>query len=123
MALTEYVGAAFVEVDGQDYDVQSFEIKQESGNISVKTMNRHGKNMGFARGITTYTITGTAAIPKDRDVSWIDMLGVKFTHEPVGGGKRISYRDCMCTEQSEKYSVDEEAKVDFTLVSTSKVEE
>lgn len=123
MSLIEYVGAAFVEVDGQDFDVQSFEIKQESGIIPVKTMNRTGKNLGFARGITTYTITGTAAIPKGKSAQWINMIGVKFTHEAVGGGYRVSYRDCVCTEQSEKYTVDGEAQVDFTLTSTDRVEE
>lgn len=123
MAIKEYVGAAFVEIDSRDYDVQEFEVRTESGYISVKTMNRSGKTLGVAQGIVTYTISLTAAIPKDEDIDWAGIKGAKFTHEPVGGGRRTSYLDCVCTEVSEKYTVDTEAKVDATFISTTRVKE
>ncbi|MCG9033284.1 phage tail protein [Laribacter hongkongensis] len=123
MALKEYVGATAVEIDGRDYDVVSFSVKRQTGRKIVKTMNRTGRAAGTCRGVETYEINLTAAIPVNEDPDWIGVLGAKMTTEPIGGGKRKSYLDCVVIDQSEKYTVDNEAQIDVNMIALRCVEE
>lgn len=124
MALREYVGAIVVEVDGRDYDVESLDIGHNTGRKLVKTMGRQGHALGFARGVATYDLKLTVAIPANDAVNWADVEGAKVTVYPHGGGgQRKSYLDCFVTEAGEKYSVDNEAKIDITMMALREVVE
>ena len=116
MPLKEYVGSIGISVDGQDYDVVSFAVKHNTGRKIVKTMNRKGKALGFTRGVQTWEIDLTAAIPKEGEVAWVGVEGAVITVEPVGGGGREIYRDCVVTEQGKKYDSEKEALVDVKIV-------
>ena len=50
MALEEYAGQVILEVDGQEIEVTSFNVSENTGRKPVKTMNRTGRAKGFARG-------------------------------------------------------------------------
>lgn len=123
MALKEYVGAVALEIDGQDYEVIEFSVKHNTGRKLVKTMNRTGRAAGVCKGIETFELSLSAAIPVDDDPDWVGVEGAKLTVESVGGGSRESYLDCVVTEQGKKYTVDNEARVDVTMIALRRVKE
>ena len=123
MALKEVVGAVALEIDGQDYDVIDFSVKHVTGRKLVKTMNRNGRAAGVCKGVETFEISLTAAIPANEDPDWVNVEGAKLTVEPVGGGQRESYLDCVVMDQSKKYSVENEARVDVTMIALRRVKE
>lgn len=116
MPLKEYVGAIGLTIDGVDYEVVNFNVKHNTGRKVVKTMNRTGKALGFVRGVQTWEIDLTAAIPKEGNVQWVGVEGAVITVEPLGGGGREIYRDCVVTEQGKKYDAEKEALVDVKLI-------
>ena len=124
MALKEYVGAVVLEVDGREYEVIDLNVDHQTGRKVVKTMNRTGRALGFHQGVATWELSVTAAIPKDDALDWSGVEGAKLTSYPVtDGGKRVTYQDCAVVSTSDKYTVDNEARIDAKLLSLNKVEE
>ncbi|WP_027181651.1 hypothetical protein [Oleidesulfovibrio alaskensis] len=124
MALKEYLGAIVLEVDGQEYEVESVDISHKSGRKLVKTMNRTGRASGYSEGVHEFSLRVTAPVPKEGAPDWDNIVGAKLTIYPVSaGGRRESYLDCVSMEDSRKYSVDNEAKVDVTLAALDRIEE
>ena len=126
MALKEYVGAVVFEVDGREFEVLDLDVKIDTGNKLVKTMNRKGKALGFCRGVKTYVINFTVAIPKEEpdDIDWEEVEGAKLTIEPIAdGGQRVSYLDCVITEIGEKYDAENEARRTGTLLALDRIKE
>jgi hypothetical protein len=124
MALQEYLGAIVLEVDGQEVEVDSFDVTQNTGRKLVKSMNRTGRAKGFAKGIETFDLSATVVIPATGDLNWAAIEGAKLTQYPLAAeDKRISYLDCFTLEVGDKYSVDNEARRDIKMAALRKVEE
>lgn len=124
MALKEYLGAVVLEVDGQEVEVESYDVTRKTGRKLVKTMNKTGRPAGFARGVQEIDIKITVVIPATGDLDWDAIEGAKLTVYPVTvGGKRTSYLDCFTTDVGEKYVVDGEAKRDISMNALRKVAE
>ncbi|TNI12700.1 phage tail protein [Aeromonas veronii] len=123
MALEEYVGSIVLEIDSQEIEVTDLDVQTVTGRKLVKTMNKTGRAKGFARGIATYELSVTAVIPDVDAPDWESLEGVKVSMYPLNNsGKRTSYLDCFTTEVGEKYTVDNEAKIDIKLAALSKVD-
>lgn len=125
MAIEEYVGSIVLEIDSREIEITDLDAQITTGKKLVKTMNKKGKAKGFSRGIATYDLSISAVIPLDGDIDWEKLEGVKITQYPLSGsgGKRISYLDCFTTECGEKYTVDNEAKIDIKMSALDKVTE
>jgi hypothetical protein len=125
MALKEFVGAISLEVDGREIEVATVSPRESTGRKPVRVMTKLGTIAGFSRGIKTYDLRLTAVVPDDgQPVNWANIEGAKVSLEPFdGGGQRVSYLDCFSTEVGEEYSVDNEARIDITMVAVRKVEE
>jgi hypothetical protein len=123
MALEEYVGSIVMEIDSQEIEITDLDVQIVTGRKLVKTMNKTGKAKGFSRGIATYELSVSAVIPDTDEPDWENLEGVKVSTYPLNNsGKRTSYLDCFVTEVGEKYTVDNEAKVDIKLAALSKVD-
>lgn len=123
MALEEYVGSIVLEIDSQEIEITDLDVQTITGRKLVKTMNKTGKAKGFSRGIATYELSVSAVIPDDDEPDWANLEGVKVSIYPLNkSSKRTSYLDCFTTEVGEKYTVDNEAKVDIKLAALSKVD-
>lgn len=123
MAAEEYVGSIVMEVDSQEIEITDFDVQIVTGRKLVKTMNKKGKARGFSRGIATYELSVSAVIPEGDAPDWANMENVKITIYPTNkADKRTSYIDCFSTEAGEKYTVDNEAKIDIKLNALDKVE-
>lgn len=124
MALKEYVGSISLEVDGREIEVATVSPRTSTGRRPVRTMNRLRQIAGFARGIQTHELRVAAVIPVEGDsIRWENIEGAKLTVDPGGTGKRVSYLDCFSTEVGREYQVDNEARIDVTLMAVRKVEE
>ncbi|MGL3099461.1 phage tail protein [Enterobacter asburiae] len=122
MSLEEYVGSIVLEIDSQEIEITDFDVQNVTGRKLVKTMNKKGKAKGFSRGIATYELSVSAVIPEGDEPDWANMEGVKITIYPLNkNDKRTSYLDCFTTEVGEKYTVDNEAKIDIKLNALDKV--
>lgn len=122
MALEEYVGSIVLEIDSQEIEITDLDVQTITGRKLVKTMNKTGKAKGFSRGIATYELSVSAVIPDTDEPDWENLEGVKVSIYPLNNSsKRTSYLDCFTTEVGEKYTVDNEAKVDIKLAALSKV--
>lgn len=111
-----YVGLIVLEIDGNEYEIKSFEPTTKTNRKGVKTMNRHGRVLGHAKGITEHEIRCSVAIPKQGEPNWEAMLDAKITIEPQdGGGKRETYTGVWLTEVGSKFGTDDEATRDLTL--------
>lgn len=123
MALDEYVGSIVMEVDSQEIEITDLDVQVVTGRKLVKTMNKTGRAKGFARGIATYELSVSAVIPDADEPDWENLEGVKISVYPLNNSsKRTSYLDCFTTEVGEKYTVDNEAKVDIKLAALSRVD-
>ena len=124
MALQEYLGAIVMEIDGKEVEIESLDVTFKSGRKLVKTMNKTGRAKGFSRGIAEYDLKVTAVIPVADDVNWGAIEGAKITIYPLTvGGKRKSYLDCFTVEVGDKYSTDNEAKRDLSMIALREVVE
>ena len=124
MALQEYLGAIVLEIDGQEIEVTSVDVKHVTGRKLVKTMNRTGRAKGFAKGIATYDLTVSAVIPTSGDIDWAAIEGAKITIYPLTtGGQRTSYLDVFTLDVGEKYQVDNEAMRDLSMAALREVKE
>lgn len=118
MALEEYAGSIVMEVDGQEVDVASLDVSNNTGRKLVKTMNRTGRAKGFAKGIAEFELRLSVVIPLVGDLDWAAIEGSKITIYPLSsGGQRTSYLDCFTTTVGEKYTVDGEAMRDLSMQS------
>lgn len=123
MAIEEYIGSIVLEIDSQEIEITDLDVQTVTGRKLVKTMNKTGKAKGFARGIATYELSVSAVIPETAPPDWENLEGVKVSIYPLNNSdKRISYLDCFTTEIGEKYTVDNEAKIDIKLAALSRVE-
>ena len=124
MALEEYLGAIVMEIDGQEIEVTSVDVRHITGRKLVKTMNRTGRAKGFAKGIETYDLTVSAVIPTSGDIDWAAIEGAKITIYPLEtGGQRTSYLDVFTLDVGDKYQVDNEAMRDLTMSALREVKE
>lgn len=124
MALEEYLGAIVMEVDGQEVEISSFDVKRMTGRKLVKTMNKTGRAKGFARGIETFDLTVKAVMPVSGNLDWAGIEGAKITVYPqTAGGQRESYLDCFTIDVGESYTVDNEAIQDLTMAALRRVVE
>ena len=123
-AWKEYVGAVSLEINGQEYEVIDLSVTHDTGNKLVKTMNRQCKALGFARGVETFELQCTAAIPVDDDYHWADLDGAKISISPVSGnGRRVSFINCLTQKIGEKYEAENEARRDLTLLAQDRIVE
>ena len=123
-AWKEYVGAVILEIDGREYEVIDVSVTHDTGKKIVKTMNSTGKALGFCRGVETFELQCTAAIPVNDDFYWGDLAGSKITVYPVSqNGRRVSFVNCLAQKIGEKYEAENEARRDFTLLAQDRIVE
>lgn len=116
MALEEYAGSIVMEIDGVEVDIESLDTTNKTGRKLVKTMNRTGRAKGFSKGIAEFDLKVSAVIPLTGTIDWANIEGAKITIYPLDSAdKRTSYSDCFTMDVGEKYSVDNEARVDITM--------
>lgn len=121
----KYVGAIVLELDGQEIECASCDVKTVTGRVLVKTMNRTGRAKGHANGITTFELTIEAAIPLDAtEPDWGAIDNARVTFYPVGhDGQRESYTGCATMEVGGAYKVEGAAVRRLTMVALDKVVE
>lgn len=123
MAIEEYVGSIVMEIDSQEIEITDFDVQAVTGRKLVKTMNKTGRAKGISRGIATWELSVSAVIPETDIPDWVNLEGVKVTIYPLNkSDKRTSYIDCFTTEVGEKYTVDNEAKIDIKMGALNKVD-
>ncbi|EOZ4638852.1 phage tail protein [Enterobacter cloacae] len=123
MAIDEYVGSIVMEIDSQEIEITDFDVQAVTGRKLVKTMNKTGRAKGISRGIATWELSVSAVIPETDIPDWANLEGVKVTIYPLNkSDKRTSYIDCFTTEVGEKYTVDNEAKIDIKMGALNKVD-
>lgn len=120
---TDYVGEAYIEIDGKEYDVIRITVQHNTGRKPVPTMNRKRRVKGTCAGIETWELSVTAAIPEGEKEPWKNFKDAKLTVTSGDGGKRVSYLDCFSREISKQYEVEGEARVDITMTALDCVEE
>lgn len=123
--MEKYAGSAVLEVDGVEIEIQDLSITKITGRKLVKTMNSEGRAKGFAKGIATWEISLTAAIPIDgSEIDWAGIEDAKITIYPLNqDDKRTSYLECFTTQVGEKYTVDNEAVIDIQMNALKEVKE
>ncbi|MBE2895455.1 phage tail protein [Pasteurellaceae bacterium HPA106] len=121
----KYAGSAVLEVDGNEIEITDLTVTKATGRKLVKTMNSEGQARGFAKGIATWEIQLTAAMPIDgTEVDWGAIEDAKITIYPLGqDDKRTSYLGCFTTQVGEKYTVDNEAVIDISMNALKEVTE
>ncbi|WP_274571555.1 phage tail protein [Neisseria leonii] len=125
MSDATYAGAVIMEIDGRDIEIISIKPQTTTGRKPVKTMNRAGRVLGYADGVTEHKLSVTAAIPIDgATVDWDNITKAKITIYPINKeDKRVSYIDCFTLETSEQYEADNEARIDIEMGALDKVVE
>lgn len=123
MSDATYAGAIIMEVNGRDVEIISLKPQTTTGRKPVKTMNRQGRVMGYADGVTEHKLSITAAIPIDgTEIDWDNITKAKITIYPINKEeRRVSYLDCFTVECSEQYEADNEAKIDIEMVALHKI--
>jgi len=96
-----------MEVDSQEIDVASLDIKTELNRRVVKTMNRTGRAKGITKGVPEYSLSVEVPINKTGDLDWEAIVDAKITIYPQdGGGQRETYHGCFTNSVGKKYDVD-----------------
>lgn len=123
MSDATYAGAIIMEVNGRDIEIVSLKPQTTTGRKPVKTMNRQGRVMGYADGVTEHKLSLTAAIPIDgTEMDWDNITKAKITIYPINKEeRRVSYLDCFTTECSEQYEADNEARIDIEMIALHKI--
>ena len=123
MSDATYAGAIIMEVNGRDIEIVSLKPQTTTGRKPVKTMNRQGRVMGYADGVTEHKLSLTAAISIDgTEIDWDNITRAKITIYPINKEeRRVSYLDCFTTECSEQYEADNEAKIDIEMIALHKI--
>ena len=105
----EYVGQIVMEVDSQEIDIASLDVKTDLGRKVVKTMNRAGRSKGITQGVPEYSLSVEVPIPKTGDLDWDGIKDAKITiYLQDGGGKRETYHGCFTMSVGQKYDVEGE---------------
>lgn len=96
----KYAGSAVLEVDGVEIEIADLNVTKQTGRKLVKTMNSEGRARGFAKGIATWEISLTAALPIDgSEIDWAEISDAKITIYPLNQeDKRTSYLGCFTTQ-------------------------
>lgn len=111
-----YVGQIVLSINGTDYEIKSLEHTLKTGRSVVKTMNRLGRPLGTAKGITDHDLRISVPIPKSGEPDWDAMMDAKITIEPLdGGGKRETWTGVALIEMGSKYQLEGEATRDLTV--------
>ncbi|NNN24386.1 phage tail protein [Pseudomonas nitroreducens] len=111
-----YVGQIVLSINGADYEIKSLEHTLKTGRSVVKTMNRLGRALGTAKGITDHDLRISVPIPKSGEPDWNAMMDAKITIEPLdGGGKRETWTGVALIEMGSKYQLEGEATRDLTV--------
>ena len=123
MSDATYAGAIIMEVNGRDIEIVSLKPQTTTGRKPVKTMNRQGRVMGYADGVTEHKLSLTAAIPIDgTEIDWDNITRAKITIYLINKEeRRVSYLDWFTTECSEQYEADNEAKIDIEMIALHKI--
>lgn len=80
----KYAGSAVLEVDGVEIEIADLNVTKQTGRKLVKTMNSEGRARGFAKGIATWEISLTAALPIDgSEIDWAEISDAKITIYPL----------------------------------------
>lgn len=80
-------------------------------------------NLGRDTSGSVIQSSSQVRIPDTNEPDWESLEGVKISLYPLSNsGKRTSYLDCFTTEVGEKYTVDNEAKIDIKMAALRKVE-
>lgn len=117
----EYVGAIVFEVNGQEYEIESFDYDIKGNRKIVKTMNRKRQASGHTTIIPDITMKAEMPIPVDGEPDWLALRDGKIVIFPVEvGGKREVFRNVNVTNMGAKYKVDDEAKRSLDLSATSR---
>lgn len=88
--MEKYAGMAVLEVDGTEIEITDLNVTKQTGRKLVKTMNSEGRARGFAKGITTWELSVTAALPIDG--SEIGLVSVMRKSRYIRLIKKISVR-------------------------------
>lgn len=119
-----YAASAVLEVDGTEIEITDLSVTTNTGRKLVKTMNSKGVAKGFAKGIRTYELSITAAVPLEGNIDWDNIEDAKVTVYPLDqNDKRTSYLNCFSESVGEKYTVDNEEVQDIKLIALAKVKE
>ena len=123
MSNATYAGAIIMEVDGRDIEIVSLKPTTTTGRKPVKTMNRQGRVLGYADGVTEHKLSITAAIPIGASsINWVGFTKAKITVYPIKkNDRRVSYLDCFTVETSEQYEADNEARIDIEMIALHKI--
>jgi len=120
----EYVGMIVMEVDSQEIDIVSIDIRTDLGRRVVKTMNRKGRAKGFTQGVPDYSLTVEVPIPKTGETDWEAITNAKITIYPQdGGGERESYHDCFTTSVGKKFEVEGESRRTIEMGALNRTDE
>lgn len=114
-----------LEVNGVEIEITDLNVTKQTGRKLVKTMNSEGRARGFAKGIATWELSLTAALPIDgSEIDWAEINDAKITVYPLNqDDKRTSYLGCFTTQVGEKYTVDNEAVIDIQMTALKEVKE
>lgn len=123
MSNATYAGAIIMEVDGRDIEIVSLKPTTTTGRKPVKTMNRQGRVLGYADGVTEHKLSITAAIPIGASsINWDGITKAKITVYSINkNDRRVSYLDCFTVETSEQYEADNEARIDIEMIALHKI--
>lgn len=121
----KYAGSAVLEVNGVEIEITDLNVTKQTGRKLVKTMNSEGRARGFAKGIATWELSLTAALPIDgSEIDWAEINDAKITVYPLNqDDKRTSYLGCFTTQVGEKYTVDNETVIDIQMTALKEVKE
>lgn len=89
-----------------EIEIADLNVTKQTGRKLVKTMNSEEERArGFAKGIATWEISLTAALPIDgSEIDWAEISDAKITIYPLNQeDKRTSYLGCFTTQVGEKY--------------------
>jgi hypothetical protein len=119
----EYVGAAYIEIDGVEVEVESVTPKRSTMRKLVKTMNKTGRAKGFARLVEEISLTVSLPAKLEDTRDWAAVENAKVTVRPLIGGKATSYLDCFVTSVGRAYKTDSEMMFDIELAALREVTE
>ena len=90
MSDATYAGAVIMEVNGRDVEIISIKPQTTTGRKPVKTMNRQGRVLGYADGVTEHKLSLTAAIPIDgTEIDWDNITKAKITPSTTKADARL----------------------------------
>lgn len=110
MSSEQLVGTIVASFNGIEFDCTLAAPKNAAGCKLVPTMNSQGRARKWTKTTKSTTLSLEVVIPEEGDIDWNDVEDGVVTIESLSGKTRTSYLGCGCTEYSETYTVDGEAK-------------